>query len=156
MTRHDEPNEFTTGSQPPSLRVVCDTNVLVSAVLFPHRIPGQAFSHARHMGRLLTTPDLATELRDVLTRPKFVRYIAAETRDEFLAAYLTEAEFVVVSEQVEVCRDPKDNRVPDAAINGRATCILSGDDDLLVLSPFRGIPILRPAEYLAQHASGTP
>lgn len=130
--------------------IVCDTNVLVSAVLFPQSVPGQAVSHARHTGRLLTTPELAAELRDVLLRPKFARYISAELRDEFLAAYLTEAAFVVMSEHVTVCRDPKDNMVLDAAINGHATCIISGDEDLLVLSPFRDIPILRPAEYLQQ------
>ncbi len=128
--------------------VVCDTNVLVSAVLFPQSVPGQALSHARHTGRSLTTPELAAELRAVLVRPKFARYITDELRDEFLATYLTEATFVAVSERVKVCRDPKDNMVLDAAINGSAMCVISGDEDLLVLSPFREIPIWRPAEYL--------
>jgi putative PIN family toxin of toxin-antitoxin system len=129
---------------------VCDTNVIVSAVLFPQSIPGQAFSHARHAGRLLITPELAAELRSVLMRPKFARYVTDEMRDEFLATYLIEAEFVAVTEHVTVCRDPKDDLVLDAAINGHAACVISGDEDLLVLTPFRDIPILRPAEYLDQ------
>lgn len=83
-------------------------------------------------------------------RTKFARYISDELRDEFLATYLAEATFVVVSERVIVCRDPKDNMVLDAAINGNALCVISGDEDLLVLSPFRGIPIVRPVEYLEQ------
>lgn len=138
--------------KPPShpRAVVCDTNVLVSAVLFPHSVPGQAVSHARNTGQLLTTPELAAELQAVLMRTKFARYISDELRDEFLATYLAEATFVVVSERVIVCRDPKDNMVLDAAINGNALCVISGDEDLLVLSPFRGIPIVRPAEYLEQ------
>ena len=138
--------------EPPShpRAVVCDTNVLVSAVLFPYSVPGQAVSHARNMGQLLTTPELAAELQAVLMRPKFARYISDELRDEFLATYLAEAAFVVVSERVTVCRDPKDNMVLDAAINGNALCIISGDEDLLILTPFRDIPILRPAEYLNQ------
>jgi uncharacterized protein len=130
------------------LRVVCDTNVLVSAVMFPESTPGRAFTHARHAGKLLTTPDLASELRDVLSRPKMARYIAEDLRDEFLAAYLAMAEFVVTTEQITACRDPKDNQVLETAIDGHATCILSGDKDLLVLNPFRDIPILTPSEFL--------
>jgi predicted nucleic acid-binding protein len=82
------------------LRVVCDTNVLVSAVMFPQSVPGRAFTHARHAGKLLTTPELASELRDVLLRPKMSRYITGDLRDEFLAAYLAMAEFVVTTEQI--------------------------------------------------------
>ncbi len=133
---------------PQGLRVVCDTNVLVSAVMFPQSVPGRAFAYARHAGKLLTTPELASELRDVLLRPKVARYITGDLRDEFLAAYLSMAEFVVTTEQITACRDPKDNHVLEAAIDGQATCILSGDKDLLVLNPFRDIPILSPSEFL--------
>jgi putative PIN family toxin of toxin-antitoxin system len=133
------------------VRVLFDTNALVSASLLPRSIPGQSFSHAQRVGSILTTPELAAELRDVLARPKFARYTSAEVRDEFLAAYLSEAEFVRVIEQVDVCRDPKDTHVLDAAINGQASYIISGDSDLLVLTPFRGIPILRRTEYPAQY-----
>ncbi len=133
---------------PQELRVVCDTNVLVSAVMFPQSTPGRAFTYARHAGRLLTTPDLASELRDVLLGPKLARYISESLRDEFLAAYLAMAEFVVTTEQITACRDPKDNHVLETAIDGHATCILSGDKDLLVLNPFRDIPILGPSEFL--------
>lgn len=131
------------------LRVVCDTNVLVSAIMFLRSTPSRAFTHAHHAGKLLTTPELASELQDVLSRPKIARYITDDLRDEFLAAYLTMAEFVVTAEQITVCRDPKDNHVLEAAIDGRATCILSGDNDLLVLNPFRDIPILSPSEFLS-------
>ena len=88
--------------------VVCDTNVLVSAVLFPRSVPGQAVSHARRTGRLLTTPELATELQAVLMRPKFDRYITANLRDEFIAGYLTEAEFVVLT--LHTGRGPMDSQ----------------------------------------------
>jgi predicted nucleic acid-binding protein len=71
-----------------------------------------------------------------------------------VAAYIIEAEFVPVTEHVAVCRDPKDDLVLEAAINGAAICVISGDDDLLALSPFRGILILQPTDYLAQY--GTP
>jgi uncharacterized protein len=136
--------------QPP---VVFDTNVLVSAALFPPSIPGQTLRRAREIGLLLTTRDLVAELRNVLARNKFDRYVSAPMRDEFLVAYIGEAEFVIVAERLSVCRDPKDDLVLEAAINGQATCIVSGDDDLLVLHPFRSIPILRPAEFITQHGA---
>ncbi|HEU0026710.1 MAG TPA: putative toxin-antitoxin system toxin component, PIN family [Ktedonobacterales bacterium] len=135
---------------PSLLRTVCDTNVLVSGILFPRSIPGQAVAYACKQGVLLTTHELVTELRDVLARPKFDRYITRTVRDEFLAGYIVEAEFVPVIERVAVCRDPKDDRILDATINGRATCIISGDDDLLTLRAFRGIPVLTPGDFLAR------
>jgi putative PIN family toxin of toxin-antitoxin system len=132
---------------------VCDTNVVVSAALFPSSVPGQAFRHARGSGRILTTPTLAAELHEVLSRPKFARYVTAELWDEFLAAFFAQAEFVRVIEHVILARDPDDDHVLDAAINGNATCVITGDDDLLTLSSFRGIPILRPADYLNRYGA---
>lgn len=141
--------------QPHPPLIVFDTNVLVSAALFPRSVPGQALRRAREIGMLLTTRDLVAELRDVLARGKFDRYVSAAMRDEFLIAYISEAAFVVVAEHLSVCRDPKDDLVLEAAINGHAACIVSGDDDLLVLHPFRDISILRPAEFITHHSAPT-
>ena len=49
---------------------------------------------------------------------------------------------------VQACRDPKDDRILELAVNGNATTVVTGDDDLLVLNPFRGIPIVTPAVLL--------
>ena len=49
---------------------------------------------------------------------------------------------------VTVCRDPDDNKLLETAVVGRADCLVTGDQDLLVLDPFQGIPILTPAEFL--------
>jgi predicted nucleic acid-binding protein len=57
---------------------------------------------------------------------------------------------VVVTEVVSECRDPKDNKFLELALSGKALCIISGDDDLLVLHPFRGIPVVSPQTFLAQ------
>jgi putative PIN family toxin of toxin-antitoxin system len=90
-------------------------------------------------------------VRNVLARPKFDRYVSAQMRDEFLATYIREAEFVEVTQHIAVCRDSKDDLVLEAAVDGQATCIVSGDDDLVVLHPFQGIPILRAGEFLAHY-----
>jgi len=47
------------------------------------------------------------------------------------------------------CRDANDNKFLELALSGDADCLISGDDDLLVLSPFRGLPILKPKEFLS-------
>jgi predicted nucleic acid-binding protein len=49
---------------------------------------------------------------------------------------------------IRACRDPRDDKFLEVAVNGRADAIVTGDQDLLVLNPFQGIPILSPAGYL--------
>lgn len=58
---------------------------------------------------------------------------------------------VAIAESVHECRDPKDDKFLDVAINGQASCIVSGDNDLLVLDPFRGIEILTPRDFLERY-----
>jgi hypothetical protein len=60
---------------------VLDTNVIVSALLFPESVPGQAFIEARTRGDLLLSADAVTEVAEVLRRPKFDRYVLPEERD---------------------------------------------------------------------------
>ena len=88
------------------------------------------------------------ELDDVLCRPKFDDYVDEEQRLDFLAAYIREAEDVVVTVSVRECRDPADDKILELAVSGNATHVISGDGDLLALSPFRGILILTPADFL--------
>ena len=93
--------------------------------------------------------DTAKEIRDVLTRPRFDRHATLEVREEFLRDLMIDVEMVPITESVRVCRDPKDDKILELAVNGRADYIVTGDDDLLVMDPFRGISIIRPAEFLA-------
>jgi putative PIN family toxin of toxin-antitoxin system len=88
-------------------------------------------------------------LNGVLSRPKFDRYLLREERERFLAALVLEAVFVEITENVKACRDPKDDMFLELAVNGSATCIISGDTDLLELNPFRGIPIIKPDEFIS-------
>jgi predicted nucleic acid-binding protein len=54
------------------------------------------------------------------------------------------------AEKVEDCRDAKDNRYLELALAARAAVIVSGDEDLLVLNPWRGVRVLRPAQFLQE------
>jgi putative PIN family toxin of toxin-antitoxin system len=131
-----------------SVRHVFDTNTLISALLFAHSKPGQAFRHALKRGRVLFSAATIEELAEVLQRAKFERYVTASEREEFLVAFVEQALFVEPAEQIRACRDAKDDKFLELAVSGNASYIISGDDDLLALHPFRNIAILTPAEFL--------
>ena len=131
------------------MRFVLDTNVIVSAVLLKESIPRQAFDKALEEGKILISVPVLLELAEVLSRKKLNKYLLEEERMRFLVALLREAELVEITGTVTDCRDAKDNKFLELAISGKADYIVSGDEDLLVLSPFRGIPILTPRGFLA-------
>jgi putative PIN family toxin of toxin-antitoxin system len=131
------------------LRYVFDTNVIVSAALLADSIPRQAFDKALDEGRILISVPALLELAEVLSRKKLNKYLLEEERMRFLVALLKEAELIDITEVITDCRDAKDNKFLELAISGKADCIVSGDEDLLVLNPFRGIAILTPREFLS-------
>lgn len=130
------------------LRTVIDTGVVVSAVLLPRSVPRQGFDAAAARGKLLVSEETVAELDEVLRRPKFNKYISEEERLEFFAALVREAEEIEITETVTACRDVKDNKFLELAVCGRASYILTGDQDLLVLHPFRDVPILTAVRFL--------
>lgn len=137
------------------LRVVFDTSVIVSAVLLPRSIPRRAFDQAQDEGKVLISEGTVDELNTVLRRDRFERYVTAVQRLEFLAELVEKAEWVHVTEVVFECRDPKDNKFLELAVSGRATHLISGDKDLLVLHPFRGIQIVTPQVFLTRKKKET-
>ena len=130
------------------LRFVLDSNVIISALLMNASVPSQAFSCATDHGRILISRELIEELSDVLARDKFNRYVTHEERERFLEKLIREAELVQITETIHVCRDPKDDRLLELALDGKASFLVTGDGDLLVLNPFRGVPIVTPARFL--------
>ena len=88
------------------------------------------------------------ELYDVLSRKQFRRYVDEEEVRSFLAALTREAQWIDVEARIQACRDPKDDKFLELAVNGGAELIVSGDADLLALNPFRGIPIVSPADFV--------
>jgi putative PIN family toxin of toxin-antitoxin system len=134
---------------PSDLRFVFDTNVIVSALLLKHSVSRQAIDMALGNGKLLLSLAIISELNDVLRRKQFDKYILEEERIQFLAVLVEEATLVEITESIAECRDPKDDMFLELAISGQATCIVSGDKDLLILHPFRGVPILTPKAFLS-------
>ena len=130
------------------LRIVIDTNVLVSRLLLPRSIPAQAVRKARREGRVLLSEATMDELAQVLSRSKLDRYVSIEDRKQFLRELGRRSELVPIIYPVRECRDPKDDKFLEVALNGRGDLIITGDADLLAMNPWRGIGVLSPSSYL--------
>ncbi len=132
------------------MRVVIDTNIMVSAYL------GDALKTlivAWKSGKytLIISDAIADEYREVLKRPKFK--IESSELDDFFALLLDRAEFVIPAETINVIvDDPSDNKFIEAAIAGEAKLIVSGDSHLLELKSFRDISIITGREFIARLA----
>lgn len=131
------------------MRIVCDTNVLVSGILFegqPRRILTMA---SRGEVTNFTSPDLLREAENVLLRPKFG--FRAEQVVGIIALFRDTFEIVHPSRRVRaVVADPSDNMILEAAAAARVDQIVSGDKHLLDLVEWDGIRILSPAEYVRE------
>lgn len=132
------------------MRCVIDTNVFVSAAVFSPSIPRQAVSKALRGDILLFSEYTKDELKEVLFRPKFDRYVSREERTVFLAQLGAVAEFVPIIKVIRECRDPKDDKFLEVALNGSADVIITGDADLLRMHPWRGIGVSSPAHFLGK------
>jgi len=94
------------------------------------------------------------ELALVLERKKFDRYLDPESRRSFVAlirrsVHLFDVRDTDLAAVDPPCRDPRDNQFLALAQVAGANVVVSSDDDLLVLHPWRGIPIMTPAQFLA-------
>ncbi len=127
---------------------VIDTNTLISAFIFKHSKPRKALQKAVDHGNILLGEQTYKELEEVFLRPKFDKYIAPEDKSLVLKEFRELAIFCEVSETITECRDPKDNKFLELAVAAKVTCIISGDADLLILNPFRNIPILNAVDFL--------
>lgn len=126
-------------------RIVIDTNVLISSLFFTTSTPARAVDKAVTRAQIVATPETLRELIGKLHSPKFDRYVRRERRDALLERVASLVEIIDVLQRIRASRDPKDDKFLEAAVNGRADVIVTGDKDLLDLNPFRGIAIVTPA-----------
>ena len=129
------------------MRVVLDTNVLISAVVFggkPRMILEAVF---RGEATLFFSSHIIDELRGVLERPKFG--FPSEMIQTILSELYAVGNFVAPSERIfQVQEDPDDNRILECAIEANANYIVSGDAHLLDLKHYQNVRIVSPDEYL--------
>ena len=132
------------------IRVVFDTNVLISAALSGGGKPRRSLDHVLTKGLLLLSRTTSDEVARVVAYPHLQKYLSAVRKKEFLDQLASAAVWVEPSERIEACRDPKDDKFLEAAVAGAADYLVSGGEDLLVLHPFRSIAILTPAAFLEE------
>ena len=133
------------------LRALLDANVLISAAIRPSGPPGQvvtAFLGQRF--EVILSPVIIEEVEKALALPKIRKYLREPNE-----ALRWLADIVVIADVVQdtgkvvgVCRDPADDAVLAAAIEGRVGTIVTGDDDLLAISEYQGIDIVTPRRFL--------
>ncbi|NQU59226.1 MAG: putative toxin-antitoxin system toxin component, PIN family [Rhodospirillales bacterium] len=129
-------------------RIVLDTNVLLSALLFNSgSLSWLRDAWQSELIRPLASHDTTTELIRVLSYPKF--RLTDDERKDLLADYLPWCETITISEPLDVpdCRDPLDRPFLELARMANADALVSGDKDLLVLAAAFSIPILTPREF---------
>jgi putative PIN family toxin of toxin-antitoxin system len=136
-------------------RVVFDTSTLVSAALRPDSIPHRALLRAVGYFNVCVSKATLEELREVLTRDKFSRYLNEDTRKQFIRLIEDNARLFIVHELDSPavdprCRDPKDNKFLALAAECDADILVSNDEDLLVLHRWNEVRIVRPAEFLLE------
>lgn len=126
--------------------VVIDTNIIVSAYLggslevILRSLKSDKFS-------LIVSKAIVDEYLSVLSRPKF--HIEQSEQDDFVALLLLKAEFVSPMETVHAIEaDPSDNKFLEAALQGKAIYVVSGDNHLLELKTFRDIHIITAREFI--------
>lgn len=134
------------------VRVVLDANVLISAAIRPSGPPGRivaAFLSKRAF-ELVLSPAICDEVERALRLKKVRKFL-----QDPAGALAWLADVIVLSDVVlgtgrvrDVCRDPADDAVLATAVEGRASAIVTGDDDLLTLVEYEEIAILTPRAFL--------
>ncbi len=129
--------------------VVFDTNTLISAALLPGSVPRKALDKAYQDYNLVCSEACFNELAVILPKPKFRKYLSEGEANLFLTSFSTAISWVTVTCVITDCRDAKDNKFLELGISAKATYLVTGDEDLLVLHPYGNLGILTPAAFLA-------
>jgi len=134
------------------MRVVVDTNVVVSGVIKEESPPGQILRCLFQARQFIsvTSLEILAEIREVLQRPKIRRYHGwtDEEIDAFVTFLYTESEVTEGKLTVNIAKDPQDNKFLACASEGDADYLVSGDDHLLRLEVFERTQIVRPRIFL--------
>ncbi|MCH5597398.1 putative toxin-antitoxin system toxin component, PIN family [Niabella ginsengisoli] len=129
-------------------RIIIDTNLWISFLLTNDQ---SKLDHLLLSSNiiLLFSQELINEFIEVAKRPKFRKYFSLNDLDDLLIDMQTKAMFISVKSEITHCRDPKDNFLLALAKDGRATHLLTGDKDLLILKNIGKTKIVTIVEYIS-------
>ncbi len=128
--------------------IILDTNVLISALMYPDSVSRQALVAAFRHFQPIVSAETWDELESVSARRKFARYFNEVQRLEFITLLARSVRFCEVHEPVSACSDPKDDKFLALALSQRCPLIVSGDKDLRDMHPFQGVAILGAGDFL--------
>ena len=132
-------------------KVVIDSNILVSAAIYPHSASANALRLAVMFCKLVRSDETTAEIEQVLLRTKFDRYFAVggPSREDFLIIYKDAAALEPITEIATDCSDPKDNKFLSLALSVKADLLITGDrKHLISMHPYRGISIVSEADFV--------
>ena len=134
------------------MRIVLDTNILISALISKEEPPGHLLEAVRNGRLTLVTSDYQIrELRSVLYRRKFRPHISLTEVEELFKFLKATAVFATDLPNIDVSPDPKDNPILATGVAGQVDMIVSGDkSDMLTLGHIEGIPIISARDVVEQ------
>ncbi len=134
-------------------KVVIDSNILISAAIYPDSPSAEAYRTAVTFCDLFASAQTLAELEQVLFRPKFDRYFSrgGPTRERFLRDYKGLAKMVEITQISTDCADAKDNQFLSLALSAGASILVSGDQKHLIpMHLYRGIAIVSAAQFVQE------
>lgn len=128
------------------MKIVVETNVLIS-FLIGKSLSGFLDKVLQQKVKVFSSSKQMIEIASVLRREKFQKYFIEQDIKEFLALLFQTFHYVKPTRKIKACRDAKDNYILEIADEGDVDYIITGDDDLLVLNPFKEIKIITPRKF---------
>jgi len=128
------------------MKVVIDTNIWISYLLGTLLQDLDEKILSREV-KIIVSEEMLKELAEVSSRPKFKNIITPGRMRELFALLDNYAKVISPHRKVNVCRDEKDNFLLEAALEGKADYLVTGDEDLLMLNPFQRIRIIKPKDF---------
>ena len=137
------------------LRVVLDVNVIVSSIIAPSGTPGRIYdAWKRQQLYVITSPVIIAKTLEVIRRPSIQRNFSISEADIQAIKTLLERRTILTPHNLKLTvveRDPEDDNIIIAAVEGKADCIVSGDSHLKDLGSYEDIPILSPSEFVVRY-----
>ncbi len=128
------------------IKIVIDTNIWIS-FLIGKKITSLKDAIYQKNVDIYSSDELLEELANVLKRPKQQKYFTEQDVTDLFVLLEDKIKRIKSSVKISECRDPKDNFILELAVSANADYLVTGDEDLLILNPFRNVRIVNPAEF---------
>lgn len=129
-----------------SFKVIVDTNIWISFLIGKNLKGLQEFIDSQSV-LIITCNEQIQELTDVFKKSKIKKYFSPEQIDEFFELLDESSGNVIIKSKIELCRDLKDNYLLSLAIDSKADFLITGDNDLLILTSVENTKIIKFIDF---------